>query len=317
MNAMDPPRHTEFRRLVSRSFSPRVIAECGGYVRSVAQDLVADAMGLESCNFPRLVATLPVASISALLGVPLADWKFVSDMTSAACGTHGEEVVGEPARTVAAHAHSQLMLYFREHMARRREEPTAGVVSVLVEATSAGHLNEEEALLFIDLLILGGNETTRHAATGAVLGLSQFPEQLRLLRENPSGDLFDSAVEEILRWTTPSKHVIRRPRSDVELHGETIRAGEDIVVWFIAANRDEREFNDPDRLDLCRTPNNHLALGAGTHFCLGSSLARLELRIFLEEFASHVRAIDVLVPPRPIASATINGIRDLYVRLDG
>ncbi len=315
MNAMDPPRHSEFRRLVSQSFTPRAIAELEHYVRSVTKDLLADAMDLHSCNLPRLVAILPVASISALLGVPLADWKFVSELTSAACGTHGETVVGEAARTAAAHAHGQLMLYFRDRMSQLRLQPTADVVSTLVEATTAGRLSEEEALLFIDLLILGGNETTRHAATGAVLALSRFPEQLRLLQDTPDRSLFDSAVEEILRWTTPSKHVIRRAKTDVELHGQTISAGDDIVVWFIAANDDERVFDEPDRFNLRRSPNNHLALGAGTHFCLGSSLAKLELRIFLEEFAAHVRGIEVMVPPQPIASATINGLRDLYVRL--
>ena len=317
MNAADPPRHSEFRRIVSRCFTPRAIGELEQYVRTVTRDLLADALDLESCNIQRLVATLPVASVSALLGVPLADWKLMLDMTSAACGTHGETAVGEAARTAAAHAHGQLMLYFRDQMSQRRRAPTADVISILVAATDAGQITETEALLFIDLLILGGNETTRHAATGAVLALARFPGELALLAGQPGRRVLDCAVEEVLRWTTPSKHVIRRARTDVELHGQTIRAGEDTVIWFIAANGDEREFADPERLDLRRTPNNHLALGAGTHFCLGSSLAKLELRVFLEEFAAQVHGIDVTVPPQPLASATINGLSDLYVRLEG
>jgi len=313
MNSADPPRHTALRRMVSRSLTARAVADLEPYVRAVTREVLAEALDQSSCNFAAVVATLPVASISALLGVPLSDWDLMLEMTSAACGTGGRQAP-EASRAAMAQAHSRLLVYCRDLMRERRNDPRDDIVGQLTAAEAAGELTEEEVMLFFDLLILGGNETTRHAATGALLALHRYPEQWERLRADPG--LLDPAVEEVLRWTTPSKHVIRRAREDVEMHGHKIRAGEDVVIWYVAANGDERVFADPDRFDAGRSPNPHLTLGSGIHFCLGSSLARLELRVFLQELTAQVSAAHLLTPVRRIPSTTINGVADLHVRLD-
>ncbi|WP_327031009.1 cytochrome P450 [Micromonospora sp. NBC_01740] len=312
MNVSDPPRHTQLRRLVSRSFTPRRINQLEPYLRAVAADAIETALETTSCDLVKVISVLPVAAISALLDVPPDDWNRMLEMTSAACAT--VEATDEVGRAAVTQAHSALLLYCRELMTQAPAEPGDNVISQLIQAEEKGELTEEEVLLFFDLLMLGGNETTRHAAAGALLALIEFPDQWDRLRQDPR--LVRPAVDEILRWTTPSKHVIRRARHDLELQGRTIRANDDVVIWYASANFDERAFADPDRLDLGRTPNEHLALGSGSHFCLGSALARLELSVFLEELVARVASAEILTPPRRMASTTINGLRDLHVRLD-
>lgn len=313
MNAVDPPRHTGLRSLVRRSFTPRKIAELEHYVRLLTADLLAESLEASSCDFLSLVSVLPVASVSALLGVPIEDWRLMLEMTGTAVHSEGAHTP-EQVLTAAAQAHGQLMIYCRGLVEARRKDPRDDVVSLLAAAEQDGHLTEEEVLLFIDLLMLGGNETTRHAAAGGALAFAEYGGELDRLRADER--LLAPAVEEVLRWTTPSKHVIRRAKADARLHDTTIRAGEDVVIWYAAANGDDREFADPDTFDIGRTPNNHLTFGSGIHFCLGSALARLELRVFLEELAAQVGSIDVLTPPRLVPSATVRGLRDLHVRLN-
>jgi len=314
LNTTDAPRHDELRRLVNRQFTPRAVARLEPYLRTVAGRALERALEAGECDFAAVAATLPVAGICALLGVPTKDWNLLLRLTRTAFGSFdGEYQCTGDVRGSAAQAHGRLLVYCGALLEERRRCPLDDLVSVLAGATDRGDLTNEEALLFFDLLVLGGNETTRHGTVGGVLELGRRPDQWRLLAGD--GGLVPRAVEEILRWTSPSRHVIRRASRDVELHGRTIRAGDDVALWHASANRDPRAFPDASRFAVDRTPNRHLAFGSGPHFCLGTALAALEIRVMLEELLARVARVDVLAPPDRLRSTVIGGIKHLRVRL--
>jgi cytochrome P450 len=310
----DPPRHTELRQLVNRSFTPRAIASLEPYMRSVIGESLDQAIASEECNFVDVVAMLPVASVAAPMGVPREDWALLLRLTSAAFGSADQDFQTSPdARTTAAQAHAQLLLYCQDLMQQRRLAPRDDIVTRLVEAQRAGQLDEEDAMLFFDVLMLGGNETTRHGAAGALPAFIQFPAQWDRLRGERG--LRDAAVAEVLRWVSPSRHVLRRAVRDVDLHGRSARAGQDVVVWHGSANRDERVFVEPDVFDVGRPVNPHLGLGAGPHYCLGAALASLELGVFLDELCDRVSTATFLEAPVPLASTVISGFKQARVHL--
>ncbi|MEU3609030.1 cytochrome P450 [Streptomyces sp. NPDC035033] len=310
----DGRRHTELRQMVNQSFTPRAVARLEPYLRSVIGHCLDRALEEGEVDFVDTVALLPVASIAALLGVPEEDWELLLGLTSAAFGSADRELQTSPdARVSAAVAHSRLLLYCQDLMDQRRAAPRDDLVTRLVEAQRDGRLDEEDAMLFFDLLLLGGNETTRHGAVGALLALVESPRQWKLLRADRG--LLPSAVAEVLRYVSPSKHVLRRAERDVELHGRRIEAGQDVAIWHFSANRDERAFPDPDVFDITRRPNAHLALGSGPHYCLGASLATLELSLYLDELCNRVASATVLEQPALLATSVINGYKHLRVRL--
>ncbi|WP_255950578.1 cytochrome P450 [Streptomyces odontomachi] len=310
----DGPRHTELRQVVNRSFTPRAVASLESYLRAVVGRALDEALDAGEVDFVETVSLLPVASIAAVLGVPREDWPLLLRLTTAAFGSADQDYQTSPsARASAAHAHAQLLLYCQDLMETRRRDPADDVATRLVEAQDAGVLTEEDAMMFFDLLILGGNETTRHGAVGALLAFTDFPDQWRLLRADRG--LLPSAVAEVLRYVSPSKHVLRRATRHVELHGRTIRAGQDVAVWHFSANRDERVFERPDVFDITRGDNPHLGLGSGRHYCLGASLALMELRLFLDELCTRVASAEVVEPPQRLASTVISGFKRLRVRL--
>jgi cytochrome P450 len=211
-------------------------------------------------------------------------------------------------------AHAQLLLYCQDLMDQRRLAPRDDIVTRLVEAQRTGKLTEEDAMLFFDLLLLGGNETTRHGAVGALLAFMDYPDQWQRLRQDRT--LLDPAVTEVLRHVSPSKHVLRRAERDVEMHGRTIKAGQDVAIWHFSANRDGRAFPDPDTFDVGRRSSvPHLALGSGPHYCLGAALATLELRLFLDELCTRVKDAEMIEQPARLASTVISGFKHLRVRL--
>ncbi|MFI6452749.1 cytochrome P450 [Streptosporangium amethystogenes] len=317
INTTDPPRHTELRKLVNKCFTPRAIAALEPYLRSVVRDVFADALERGECDFAEVVAALPVAGISALLDVPRQDWDLMLNLTSTAFGSHDSEYqLTSDVRANAAQAHGRLLLYCQGLVERRRASPGDDIVSLLAHSQDAGVLSEEECLLFFDVLMLGGNETTRHAAVGGLLALMEHPDQWERLRKEP--ELVPNAVGELLRWTSPSRHVLRRAARETELHGKTIHPGQDVVIWHTSANRDERVFDAPEVFDVGRprsSRNGHVAFGSGPHFCLGAALAELELTVFLDELATSVSAAELLGPPDYLRSPVINGVKHVQVRL--
>jgi cytochrome P450 len=209
-------------------------------------------------------------------------------------------------------AHQEILLYFAGLISERRRSPTDDLVSLLVQAEIDGaKLTDEEILLNCDNLIVGGIENVRHAAAGGLLALIEKPDQWRRLQAAPT--VIDTAVEEILRWTSPALHIMRTAASDVAVGGQIVRAGEAVVIWNPSANRDEDAFPLPEEFDVTRTPNRHLSLGAGEHFCIGAGLARRELHALFEQLARSVSSVDLAGPVQRLRSFTILGIERLPI----
>ncbi|MEU8180863.1 cytochrome P450 [Micromonospora sp. NPDC049044] len=303
----DPPRHGQLRALVNRWFTPGAVSQLEEAMRRIARRLVDAAVARGDCDFVRDVAgPLPVHVICWLLGVPRADRDMLYELTSRAFGV--EDRAGQSA------AHQNILLYFMELAEQRRLAPADDLVSVLVEATVEGKpLTDTEVLLTCDNLLVGGIENVRHAAAGGILALLDHPGELRRLRADPS--LVPSAIEEILRWTSPATHIVRTVRREVQLRGRTIDPGSLVTIWNPSANRDEDVFPDADRFDVGRTPNRHLAMGVGEHFCIGAGVARQELRVLVEELLAGTAAIELAGAPVRLRSCEINGFERLPVKL--
>jgi cytochrome P450 len=196
----------------------------------------------------------------------------------------------------------------------RLAEPADDVINALTVAQSEGILNDKELHNYFSLLLIAGNETTRHTISHGMLALMENPEQMRALAEDPS--LVPGAVEEILRWATPVLHFRRTATRDVEMRGQTIREGDKVVTWYISANRDEEVFPDPYRFDITRRPNEHVTFGpGGPHFCLGAHLARLETKVMFQELLPRLRSIELTGPATRIRSNFVNGIKKMPVRV--
>jgi cytochrome P450 len=275
----DPPDHTRLRALVNKAFTPRVVEAMRTRVQALCNDLLDAAEARGDVGLVRDYALpVPLTIISELLGVPKEDrQQFAGWSKKVAAGTSGNLVdllLGQPAlfRSVR---------YLRKLIARRREEPGDDLVTALVEAEEAGdRLSEDELVGMVALLLLAGYETTINLVAVGTLTLVQHPEErARFLAE---ADLLESAVEELLRYTSPADiAAFRIAREDVTVAGTAIPRGAIVLCALSSANRDERQFPEPDRLDLGRDPNRHLAFGGGPHFCVGAPLARLEGQIAL------------------------------------
>jgi cholest-4-en-3-one 26-monooxygenase len=311
---MDDPAHVRRRSLVNRGFTPRRVADHEPKVREICAQLIDRVAPYGRCDFVYDVAArLPMIVIGDLLGVAPEDrddlLRWSDDMISATNAT------ASPAVTMrAAQSFEEYARYHRAVVAARRARPCDDLMSVLVHAEIDGQRLDDEALLHESLLILvGGDETTRHVITGGMEQLIRHPDQRRTLQTDPGK--IPTAVEEMLRWVTPIQNMNRTATADVELRGETIRAGDKVLLLYPSANRDERQFPEPDAFDVERRPNDHVAFGFGAHFCLGASLARLELRVMFDELLRRLPDLeletDAPLPRRP--SNFIVGIEHMPV----
>ncbi|GLW64280.1 putative cytochrome P450 126 [Actinomadura rubrobrunea] len=301
----DGPRHAKIRRLIGSAFTPRMVRRLEETMRRTVAERLEQALEQEVCEFAEVAAHLPVAVICDMLGVPRADWGFLLDRTMTAFGS-----TEDPAR--AAQAHTDILLYCSDLVERRRKEPGEDVVSAMVTGTVDGvPLTDEEIILNCDGLISGANETTRHASIGGLRALIDSPEQWRRLRDRP--DLLPTAVQEVLRYTSPALHVLRTATRDTELGGHRISAGERVAVWLPAANRDERAFERAAAFDVTRAPNRHLAFGHGPHRCLGATLATAELTVLFDELLRKVEHAELAGEPRRLRSNLIWGYRSMPV----
>jgi hypothetical protein len=278
--AMDPPRHTRMRALVSRGFTPRRVSELEPRIRAIAREHLDACAGRGGCDFiADFAGKLPMDVISELLGVP------ASDRPTLRCWAdqvvHRDEGMrGLP--PAAAQAALAMVQYFTEMVAAGRRNPRDDLTGALLAAEIDGdRLSNREIIGFLFLMIVAGNETTTKLLGNAVYWLSRNPEQREKLRRDPG--LIPAWVEETLRYDNSTQALARRVEREVELHGEKLREGDKVVLLIGSANRDERVFPDPDCFDLLRNTQRSLAFGQGTHFCLGASLARLEGRVALEE----------------------------------
>ena len=309
---MDPPRHTKYRRLVSQGFTPRRIAQLERHVREICRRIVDGIAAAGECDFVTTVAAdLPLQVIAEMLGVPHADRHRVFDWSNRLIGFDDPEYQTSAADGRLAAA--EMWAYANALARERREQPRDDLVSVLMHAEVDGErLTEMEFDAFFLLLAVAGNETTRNLISGGMLALMEHPEERARLLAEPR--LVPTAVEEMLRWVSPVLHFRRTATRDTELRGQRIRAGDKVVLFYPSANRDEAVFQDPDRFDVGRTPNEHLAFGIGEHFCLGASLARLEIRAMFEELLSRLPDMELAGPVDRLRSNFINGIKHMPVR---
>ncbi len=310
---LDDPGHKRRRNLVNRGFTPRRVADHEKTIREIVTGLIDEVAPSGRCEFVRdLAAPLPMAIIGGLLGVAREDWdtllQWSEDMLLGSNANASEEVRMGAVKAGAAYAH-----YAMEVIAERRKRPRDDLMGVLVAAEIDGERLSDEELIQESLLILvGGDETTRHVISGGMKALIEHPEQRQKLIDDPS--LIPTAVEEMLRWVTPIKNMNRTATRDVELRGEKICEGDKVLMLYESGNRDERAFESPECFDVERSPNDHVAFGGyGTHFCLGAPLARLELRVMFEELLRRLPDAELSgdTPLRP--SNFIVGIDEMPV----
>lgn len=308
---MDPPDHRTFRTLVSRAFTPKVINEIEPALRAEARNVVAELRDGTRCDFvPDVAARIPMWSISELMGVPASDRNHLYELSHSLIDDQDPEIAPTP--DTAALATIEIFAYATEMAVHSRERGGDDLTSALLNAEVDGRaLTEMEFCLFFIFLIVAGNETTRTATSHAMITLLDHPDQLQLLRDRPS--LIPGAVDEVLRWQPPIHHFRRTATSDIELGGQPIAAGDKVVMWYDAANRDASLIENPHVFDIERTPNPQLSFGIGEHFCLGANLARLSLRVVLEELLAGIDDIELAAPPRRLHSNLINGIKELQI----
>jgi len=314
MISLDDPMHKRRRGLVNKGFTVRRVQEREARIREISRDLIAKGRAMGRFDFVMdLAAWLPLIVIGDMLGVvpdhydDLLRW---SDDLVRGTGAMTDDVA------------SRALVAFEEYTAyqtgvisdRRRSGRTDDLVGVLVHAEIDGEKLTDEEILWESLLILvGGDETTRHVITGGTYELLRDPSRMAALRRDPFR--IPLAVEEMLRWVTPIQNMARTATRDSELRGQKIRAGDKLLLLYPSANRDDRMFKDPHRFDITRSPNDHIAFGFGAHYCLGASLARLELRVFFEELTAGLfdLALASNEPPPLRASNFIVGIEHLDV----
>ena len=319
LNMMDDPRHAQIRRLISSGLTPRMIGLVEDDLRARTRRLLDSVEpGVPFDFLVEIAAELPTQMICILLGVPESErhWLFHAIEPQFDFGMAGAASVGQ---LTPEEAGTRMYAYGQELIASKRAEPTDDMLSVVANATvdddglSAPFLSEMELYLFFSLLFGAGAETTRNAVAGGLLALAEHPEQLALLRSDLS--LLPTAVEEIVRWTSPSPSKRRTATRDVELGGCAIEAGQKVQIWEGSANRDGLVFADPDAFDISRKPNPHLGFGQGVHYCLGASLARLELRVLYEELLARFGSVQVVKPVEWTRSNRHTGIRHMVVEL--
>jgi cholest-4-en-3-one 26-monooxygenase len=307
---MDPPKHTRYRLLVNKGFTPRMIGLIEQYLRHRSTLIVDNIIEHGSCDFVEdLAAELPLQAIAEIMGVPQEDRKLLFSWSNRMIGVDDPEYASED----AAEASGELYMYVNELAKKRRSDPRDDIVTKLINAEVQGdQLSELEFDMFMLLLTVAGNETTRNTTSWGMWALMQHPEQYAALREDP--ELLNPAVEEILRWASPVLHFRRTAMADAEIHGQPIAKGDKIVMWHISANRDDEVFTDPFTFDITRSPNEHVAFGGGgPHFCMGANLARLELRLIFREVLDRIPDMHLTGEPQLLRSNFIGGVKHMPV----
>ncbi len=309
----DGEKHAGLRRLLMSAFSPRALEPVVDSVRRTVTRLLRDAIDKGGCDFAADVAAgIPLGAICDLLGVPESDRAHVLSLTSSALGSHDADSTAADAWI----AKSEILLYFARLARDRRDSGHTDVIALLARSEVNGlPLDDDEIMLNCYSLILGGDETARLSMVGAALALLEHPGQWQALKRGEAS--IDTAVEEILRWTTPALHAGRTATADTEIGGRPVRAGEIVTVWNASANRDERIFDAPDELRLDRTPNKHVTFAYGPHFCLGAYLARAEIGAVLTGLRDLVAGMEQTGPARPVYSTFLSGLSSLPLTLKG
>jgi cytochrome P450 len=310
--AMDAPRHTKLRGLVSAAFTPRQVARIEDGIRANARRVVEEAAPTGGGDFVELIAKrLPLITISDMIGVPEADRERVVHAADTLVTVSDPEVSGDQTPLEALGNALWILTGFAKELAAHRERsPGDDLMTALVQAeVDAERLTHDEIAAFFVLLSVAGNDTTRHTTSHAMHALTENPDQrARLVAD--TGELMPVAAEEFVRWATPVLTFRRTATRDTEIDGQPISQGEKVVLFYHSGNRDESAFEEPWRFDISRSPNHHLGFGGGgPHYCLGASLARSQLRSLFDELLRVMPDIEVGEPERFRSSAFIHGIK--------
>src|SRR6266481_4250712 len=312
---MDPPEHGEYRSILSQYFTPRSIRALEPEIAKITTEILDDVMDRGECDFVTEISSkVPVAVIAEMLGVPRKDWPTIFRWTNEVIGGGDPEFQrGKDANETFAQARLEMFQYFTDLVEESRKHPGNDVTSIISNAKVNGEpLPALELLSYLLLLVVAGNETTRNATSGGLLAFIENPEQFRRLKSDPT--LIKSAVEEIVRWTSPVIQFARTAASDTSVRGQTIRAGESVCLFYPSASRDEDVFAEPFKFDIGRNPNPHLSFGIGEHFCLGANLARLELNVIFGELAKRLDHAELAGPVQRLRSSFVGGIKHMPIR---
>ena len=312
---MDPPRHDRLKMLFQAGFTPKRIAAHESAIRAIVVEVLDRLAGRDRCDLVTDVAQ-PVVSrvIGSFMGIPPEDDAAWARLMNSALAVADPDMSPLGVETLLEHSIPEIFDRCRRLIAERRERPTDDLTSVLVHAEVEGErLDEQEIVMGFFLLMAAGNDSTKATYCSGMRAILDDPEQRRLLLEDPS--LIPSAVEESLRMFPAFAHFARTATCDAELAGQTIRKGEKVVMWYVSSNREESRYADPERFEVGRNPE-HQAFGAGgRHFCLGTALARLELRILFEETFARYPAMERAGEPTWVLSTFVNQLKTLPVRL--
>jgi cholest-4-en-3-one 26-monooxygenase len=311
MLEMDPPKHTRYRLLVNKGFTPRMIGLLEQALRTRATHIVDQVIERGEADFVVDIASeLPLQAIAEIMGVPQEDRVRLFEWSNRMIGAGDPEFMTENVGSAMA----ELFMYSNSLAELRRKDPRDDVVTKLLNAEIDGDkLSELEFDMFMLLLSVAGNETTRNATAHGMYALLQNPEQFAYIKEDPEGRM-EIAIEEVLRWASPVLHFKRTVTADTEVRGTPFKEGDSVVMWYVSANRDEDVFDDPYTFDVARDPNPQIAFGGGgNHFCLGANLARMELRLIFEEICHRLPDMQLAGEPDRLRSNFIGGIKHLPV----
>jgi cytochrome P450 len=317
---LDPPAHTRLRRLVTPGFTPRVVRSYEQAFRLLTRQVLDEAFAKGRFDLVTEISkNLPVMWLCRHLGVPESDAAKLIEWTDRMLGQSDPEYREDEADPRSRYAPFGTIAgleayeYAAEWAAERRARPVDDVMSAILMAEADGEpLSDDEFKNFFTVLMIAGQEASRHSISHGVLALLEHPDQLDRLAADT--DLMPTAVEEIIRWASPIYQFRRTATSDVDMHGETIQAGDKVTVWYVSANFDEREFSSPEVFDITRSPNDHVSFGrGGPHFCLGAGLARLQVQITFEELVPRLGSLALDGPVERLRSNFIHGIKHLPV----
>jgi len=324
----DPPRHTRLRGLVGQPFTPRAVRAYELALRELTREILDRALSLGEFDFIEEIAKeLPIRVLGRLLGVPesdlddLIDWgdRMIANTDPDFADVLHDSPESERYRLVPFRSPAALELfeYAQRVGAERRAEPRDDLVSHLVHAEIDGErLTERELDTMFLLLVVAGNETTRQAIAHGMLALVDYPEEWQRLRDEPAL-VWETAADEILRWSSPVLHFRRTAMRDLELRGQHIAAGDKVVVWYVSANFDEDVFEEPHRFDVGRRPNRHITFGGGgPHYCLGAHLAKLEVQVLFEELLPRLAGLELTGSAERVRSNFTNALKRMPVRVN-
>jgi cholest-4-en-3-one 26-monooxygenase len=309
---MDPPKHNRYRRLVSKGFTPRMIRALIDEIERRAAVVIDNVCEKGEVEFvEEIAAQVPVQMICEMIGLEPEVWPRMFEISNQLIGSRDDPDYVEVPGDVAA---LEVYMLCDEVAEDRRRNPRDDIMTALVQAEVDGErLDNAELNLFFITLIVAGNETTRNLINLSMLALLDHPEQAERLRQDPS--LWDTAVDEMLRWGTSIHNFRRTATQDTELHGTKIKTGDKVVLYYASANRDEDVFDDPHTFDVGRTPNDHVTFGGGgEHYCLGASLAKAEIKATMRQIVERLPDLSLAAPPNRLHSDFVNGIKTMPVR---